>query len=64
MTETTLRCNRCKTTLPIELFSWMSGKSRPMQVVGVCDYCLGLKQRPLPSVTEESGAVEEETEDV
>ena len=44
---TNIRCNKCKKQLSLELFSWMSGKSRPMLPVGVCDYCLGIKQEPL-----------------
>jgi len=56
----TRKCNKCKKTLPIELFSWMSGKSRPMKPVGVCDYCLGLASLLIDEVT---GAVEEDAEE-
>ena len=42
-----IRCHKCKTERDISLFSWMSGKSRPMVPVGVCDVCLGLRPEPL-----------------
>ena len=56
----TRKCNRCKRQLSLELFNWLSGKSRPMLPVGVCDYCLGIKQEPS---VDEADNVEEQAEE-
>ena len=44
-----MKCRKCKNEYDIKDFSWChsqdAGKLTP---VGICDYCIGLKERPAP----------------
>lgn len=54
----TRRCNKCKRTLAIELFSWLSGS--PPSPAGVCDYCLKRKVEPTEEPADEANGPEDD----